>query len=292
MVSLRGSAFESGARILAKLEYCNPGGSIKDRTAAALIADGEERGLIDKNTLIVEPTSGNTGIGLAMICAAKGYSLLLAMPETVSIERRRILQGYGAQIVLTPGEKGMNGSIETAVRIAGERKPSWIPMQFRNPANPRVHERTTGVEIWEDTAGEVDILVAGVGTGGTITGAGRCLKARKPGVKLVAVEPARSPVLSGGKPGKHGIQGIGAGFIPEILDTGLLDEIVTVSDQDALETSRKLMREQGIMAGISSGAAVSAALVVARREEHRGRTVVVILPDTGERYLSTSLFEF
>lgn len=290
LVPLKGSSFTRGARILAKLEFFNPGGSIKDRIARSMIEDGERRGLVKPGTLVVEPTSGNTGIGLAMICAHRGYPILLTMPDSVSLERRKILQGFGAELVLSPGEKGMNGAIETARRIAQARQPSFMPLQFENPANPRAHEATTGPEIWEDTGGFVDILVAGVGTGGTITGTGRYLKRRKPDLQVVAVEPAGSPVLSGGKPGKHAIQGIGAGFVPGVLETGLIDEVVTVTDDDALETARGLMKEAGIMAGISSGAAVWAALQVAGREENRHKSVVVILPDTGERYLSTTLF--
>ncbi len=279
-----------GARILAKLEYFNPGGSIKDRTALSMIEDAESRGLIDTHTLLVEPTSGNTGIGLALICTVKNYRVLLTMPDTVSRERRTILEALGAEVVLTPGEKGMIGSIATAMELAKQRKPSFMPMQFNNPANPLIHERTTGPEIWADTGGAVDIFVAGVGTGGTITGAGRFLKGKNPAIRIIAVEPALSPVLSGGRPGKHAIQGIGAGFIPDILDTSLLDEVITVTDDQALDTARRLMKEEGIIGGISSGAAVYAALRVAERPENADKTVAVIIPDAGERYMSTSLF--
>jgi len=280
----------AGARILAKLEYFNPGGSIKDRTALSMIEDAESRGLIDTHTLLVEPTSGNTGIGLALICAVKNYRLLLTMPDTVSRERRIILQALGAEVVLTPGEKGMNGSIAAALELAEDRKPSFMPMQFKNPANPLIHERTTGPEIWADTGGVVDIFVAGVGTGGTITGTGRFLKGKNPALQIIAVEPAGSPVLSGGRPGKHAIQGVGAGFVPDILDTSLLDEVITVTDDQALDTARRLMRDEGIIGGISSGAAVYAALRVAERPENADKTVTVIIPDAGERYVSTSLF--
>ena len=292
LVPMGKRSFASAARMFAKLEYFNPGGSIKDRTAKSLIEDGEKRGCITAGTIIVEPTSGNTGIGLAMICAVKGYRLLLTMPNTVSRERRMILQGLGAEIILTAGEHGMKGSIEAALRICEERKPSYMPMQFTNPANPRIHETTTGVEIWYDTGGSVDVFVAGVGTGGTITGVGRYLKGKKRDIRVIAVEPAGSPVLSGGKPGSHGIQGIGAGFIPDILDTGLIDEVIPVPDDEALGAAKALMREEGIMAGISSGAAVSAAMRVAERPENRGKNIVVIIPDTCERYLSTGLFDF
>ncbi|MBN2049928.1 MAG: cysteine synthase A [Spirochaetales bacterium] len=291
LVELRHPRSDTGGTILGKLECFNPSGSVKDRTALGMIEDAEERGALSPGTLIVEPTSGNTGIGLAMIAAVKGYSLVLTMPDSVSVERRAILKGFGADLVLTPGEKGMKGAIEEARRIAGDRPPSFLPMQFANPANPLMHYRTTGKEIWEDTEGRVDIFVAGVGTGGTLTGVGRFLKERRNTVRLVAVEPAASPVLSGGTAGKHAIQGIGAGFVPDILDRTLIDEILPVTDEEALKASRTLMREQGIMAGISSGAAFHAACVLAGRKENTGKTVVVLLPDTGERYLSTSLFK-
>ena len=276
-------------RILGKLEMKNPLGSVKDRIAWAMIRDAEERGLLKPGMTVVEPTSGNTGIGLAFVCAVRGYRLILTMPETMSEERRKILRALGAELVLTPGDKGMRGAVEEAKRIARELD-AFMPQQFENPANPRVHEATTAEEIWRDTAGEVDIFVAGVGTGGTITGVGRVLKRRKPEVRIVAVEPAASPVLSGGKPGPHKIQGIGAGFVPKVLDRSVIDEVVTVEEEEAMETSRRLAREEGILAGISSGAALAAALRVARRPESERKTLVVVLPDTGERYLSTGLF--
>ncbi len=276
-------------RILGKLEMKNPLGSVKDRIAWAMIRDAEERGLLKPGMTVVEPTSGNTGIGLAFVCAVRGYRLILTMPETMSEERRKILRALGAELVLTPGDKGMRGAVEEAKRIARELD-AFMPQQFENPANPRVHEATTAEEIWRDTAGEVDIFVAGVGTGGTITGVGRVLKRRKPEVRIVAVEPAASPVLSGGEPGPHKIQGIGAGFVPKVLDRSVIDEVVTVEEEEAMETSRRLAREEGILAGISSGAALAAALRVARRPESERKTLVVVLPDTGERYLSTGLF--
>ncbi len=276
-------------RILGKLEMKNPLGSVKDRIAWAMIRDAEERGLLKPGMTVVEPTSGNTGIGLAFVCAVRGYRLILTMPETMSEERRKILRALGAELLLTPGDKGMRGAVEEAKRIARELD-AFMPQQFENPANPRGHEETTAEEIWRDTAGEVDIFVAGVGTGGTITGVGRVLKRRKPGVRIVAVEPAASPVLSGGKPGPHKIQGIGAGFVPKVLDRSVIDEVVAVEEEEAMETSRRLAREEGILAGISSGAALAAALRVARRPESERKTLVVVLPDTGERYLSTGLF--
>jgi len=277
------------ARILGKLEMMNPLGSVKDRIAWAMIRDAEERGILGPGSTVVEPTSGNTGIGLAFVCAIRGYRLILTMPETMSEERRRILRALGAELVLTPGDRGMRGAVEEARRIARELG-AFMPQQFENPANPRIHEETTAEEIWRDTAGQVDIFVAGVGTGGTITGVGRVLKRRKPGVRIIAVEPASSPVLSGGEPGPHKIQGIGAGFVPAVLDRSVIDEVITVAEEEAVEASRMLARTEGILAGISSGAALAAALRVARRPEANGKTVVVILPDTGERYLSTGLF--
>lgn len=278
------------AEIVAKLEFFNPLSSVKDRIAAAMIQDAENRGLIGPATLIVEPTSGNTGIGLAFICAARGYRLCLTMPETMSIERRKLLQHLGAQLILTPGPQGMGGAIEKAKAVVAENPGSFMPNQFENPANPRIHRETTAKEIWADTAGEVDILVCGVGTGGTLTGVGSFLKEHKPGFRCVAVEPAASPVLSGGEKGPHKIQGIGAGFIPRILDRSLIDEVITVSNADAFATARRLAAEEGILCGISSGAAVWAAIQVAARAENAGKRIVTILPSSGERYLSTELF--
>ncbi len=280
-----------GAMILAKLESANPMGSVKDRIAWAMVKDAEDRGLLGPGSVVIEPTSGNTGIGLALVCAVRGYRLLLTMPETMSLERRRILAALGAQVVLTSGELGMSGAVAEAKRLAAQTPGAFVPGQFENPVNPRVHEETTGREIWEDTSGAVDIVVAGIGTGGTITGVGRFLKSRKGGARLVGVEPAGSPLLTEGRTGPHGIQGIGAGFIPRVLDLELVDEVITVRDADAIATARRLAREDGIFAGISSGAAMSAALEVAGRKESRGKTIVVILPDGGERYLSTALWE-
>ncbi len=278
------------ARVLAKLEFFNPGGSIKDRIALAMIEHAEKSGVLRKGGVVIEPTSGNTGIGLAMICATRGYRCILTMPETMSLERRSLLQALGAEVVLTPGDSGMPGAVHRAEELAGEIPGAIIPGQFDNPANPAAHRRTTAEEIWRDTGGDVDIFVAGVGTGGTITGVGEVLKEREPGVRVVAVEPAGSPVLSGGKPGAHKIQGIGAGFIPKVLNTSILDEIIQVTDEQAMEAARRLALEEGLLVGISAGAAAHAALQLASREENRGRSVVVILPDTGERYLSTELF--
>jgi len=282
---------EGGVRLFAKLESFNPMGSVKDRIAWAMIRDGERRGLLKPGSTVIEPTSGNTGIGLAFVCATRGYRLVLTMPETMSAERRRILRAFGAEVILTPGDLGMKGAVEEADRLLGANPGAFMPAQFDNPANPRVHEETTGPEIWDDTAGEIDVLVAGIGTGGTITGAGRFLKARNPSLRIVGVEPAGSPLLSEGKTGKHRIQGIGAGFIPEVLEQELLDEVIAVSDADAAEIARRLAREEGTFAGISSGAAMWAALQVTKREESAGKTIVVVLPDTGERYLSTDLWE-
>ena len=278
------------AKVLAKLESFNPLGSVKDRIGVAMILDAEEKGLITQDTVVIEPTSGNTGIALAFVCAARGYRLILTMPETMSSERRQLLRALGAEIVLTPGAEGMVGAVRKAEELALQLPNTFMPQQFKNPANPEIHRLTTAEEIWRDTEGQVDILVAGVGTGGTITGVAEVLKERKPGFKAVAVEPASSPVLSGGEPGPHRIQGIGAGFVPEVLRLDLIDEVVRVTDEDAQETSRRLAREEGILAGISSGAAVWAALQVAGRPENEGKTIVAILPDTGERYLSTGLY--
>ncbi|MFA5055962.1 MAG: cysteine synthase A [Dehalococcoidia bacterium] len=279
------------AEVAAKLEYFNPLSSVKDRIARAMIEAGERDGLIKRNTTIVEPTSGNTGIALAAICAAKGYKLIIVMPETMSRERRRLLQALGANLVLTPGEQGMSGAIEEANRITGRSPNCYMPNQFTNPANPRVHRETTAEEIWRDTDGEVDIIVAGVGTGGTITGVGEVLKQRREHLKVIAVEPAGSPVLSGGTAGLHGIQGIGAGFVPAVLNRNIIDEVIAVKEEDAIETARRLAREEGILAGISSGAAAWAARQVASRLKNKGRLIVVILPDGGERYMSTTLYQ-
>lgn len=278
------------ARILAKLEFFNPAGSVKDRIAKAMLDDAEAKGLLTARSVIIEPTSGNTGIGLASVAAARGYRLILVMPETMSQERRKLMKAYGAELVLTEGAKGMKGAIAKASELAKEIPDSFIPGQFVNPANPAAHRAATGPEIWADTGGEVDIFVAGVGTGGTITGVGEYLKSRNPAVKVVAVEPAASPVLSQGVAGAHRIQGIGAGFVPDNLNTGICDEILTVSDEDAFAYGRRLGRQEGILAGISSGAAVWAAAELAKRPENRGKTIVVLLPDTGERYLSTPMF--
>lgn len=279
-----------GRQVYAKLESFNPGGSVKDRIALSMIEAAEEKGLIDRETTIIEPTSGNTGVGLALVCAGKGYPLILTMPETMSMERRNLLKAYGARLVLTPGGEGMKGAINKAAELAAREPKSFIPQQFQNPANPQIHRETTAREIWRDTEGRVDIFVAGVGTGGTVTGVGQVLKELKPSVRVMAVEPAASPVLSGGKAGPHKIQGIGAGFIPEVLDMDVVDTIVKVTEEQAVETARRLAREEGLMVGISSGAAAHAALKAAAEEENRGKLVVVVLPDTGERYLSTPLF--
>lgn len=279
------------ATILAKVEFFNPAGSAKDRTAKAMLDDAEGKGLLKKGAVIIEPTSGNTGIGLASVAAARGYRVILTMPETMSVERRALLKAYGAEIVLTEGVKGMSGAIQKAEELAQATPNSFIPSQFTNPANPEAHYRTTGPEIWRDTDGTVDIFVAGVGTGGTITGVGEYLKAQNPSIKIVAVEPAASPVLSRGLPGPHKLQGIGAGFVPQILNTHIYDEIITVRDRDALAVGKAIAREEGMLVGISSGAAVFAAAELAMRPENRGKTIVVLLPDSGERYLSTPMFD-
>lgn len=279
------------ARILAKLEYFNPAGSVKDRIACGMLDDAEQRGVLKKGSVIIEPTSGNTGIGLASVAAARGYRIIIVMPDSMSVERRNLMKAYGAELVLTEGAKGMKGAMAKAEELAKEIPNSFIPGQFVNPANPATHEKTTGPEIWEDTDGEVDYFVSGVGTGGTLTGVGRYLRSKKPEVKLVAVEPDASPVLSGGQPGPHKIQGLGAGFVPDTLDTKIYDEVIRVSNEDAFREGREIGRAEGILTGISSGAALYAAVQLAKRKEAEGKTIVVLLPDSGDRYLSSPLFQ-
>ena len=291
LVRIGNMAKDSGCDILAKLEFFNPLGSVKDRIAASMIDTAEREGLIGPKTLIVEPTSGNTGIALAFVCAAKGYRLCLTMPETMSVERRKLLQHLGAELILTPGPDGMKGAIKKATEIRSQTPNAFMPNQFKNPANPAIHRETTAKEVWEDTAGSVDIFVSGVGTGGTITGVAETIKQKKPSFRAVAVEPADSPILSGGKPGPHKIQGIGAGFVPEVLNTSIIDEVVTVTNDEAFDTARKLASTEGILCGISSGAAMAAALKLAQRKENKDKRMVVVLPSTGERYISTDLFQ-
>lgn len=290
LVRLSRIAGNSQAEIVGKLESFNPCGSVKDRIGLAMVEDAEEKGIIDRETVIIEPTSGNTGIGLAFVCAVKGYRLIITMPESMSIERIKLLKSFGADIELTPAEKGMSGAIEKANELSRNHKKSFIPHQFNNPANPEIHRKTTAVEIWEDTEGRADILVAGVGTGGTITGVAEVLKKKKSEFRVIGVEPEGSPVISGGKPGPHMIQGIGPGFVPNVLNRDIIDEIILVSNKDAFEMARRLISEEGILAGISSGAAAHAALQAGMKDENAGKLIIAILPDTGERYLSTTLF--
>ena len=289
LVRINRMARDSVAEVLVKLESFNPLSSVKDRIGVAMIESAESCGILKKDSVIIEPTSGNTGIALAFVCAAKGYRLVLTMPETMSVERRSLLKMLGAELVLTPGSEGMPGTIRKAEELVKETPNAWMPQQFKNPSNPEIHRRTTAEEIWKDTDGKVDLVVGGVGTGGTITGVGEVIKARNPGIKVIAVEPKDSPVLSGGKPGSHKIQGIGAGFIPDVLNREIIDEIIQVVNEDAFATSQRLAKEEGILCGISSGAALWAALEVSKRPQNRGKRIVVILPDTGERYLSTPL---
>ncbi len=291
LVRLNRLTGNSKATVVVKLESRNPGGSVKDRICLSMISEAEKQGIVKAGTVIIEPTSGNTGIGLAMVAAVKGYRIILTMPETMSVERRTLLRAYGAELVLTPGSEGMGGAIKKAEDLAAQTPNSFVPQQFKNLANPKIHRETTGPEIWEDTKGKVDVVVAGVGTGGTVTGIAQYIKPLKPEIKIVAVEPAYSPVLSGGKKGPHKIQGIGAGFVPDVLKLDLVDEIIKVKDEDAFQTARLLARKEGILSGISSGAAVYAGLEIAKRPENAGKLVVVVLPDTGERYLSTILFQ-
>ena len=291
LVKLNKIAKDAKAEIVGKLEFFNPCGSVKDRIGVSMITEAEKKGLLKKDSIVVEPTSGNTGISLAFACAVKGYRLVLTMPDTMSIERRKILEAFGAEIVLTPGSEGMKGAVKKAEEIVKKNCKAFMPQQFKNPANPEVHRKTTALEIWKDTDGKVDILVSGVGTGGTITGVAEVIKKRKPSFKAIAVEPADSPVLSGGEPGSHKIQGIGAGFVPGVLNRDIIDEIIKVTNEEAMICARRLAKEEGIFAGISSGAAVWAAIKVAKRKENKNKLIVVILPDLGDRYLSTELFQ-